>query len=101
MKFSLFFIYSILTISGFSQNNFNTKDLHVKWEIIENFHQGKPQFLSAFTLINNSNTTFPTEGWKIYFNLPRTIESNSVTSGLQIEHLNGDFYALYPSKDFK
>ena len=101
MKISLFIIFSIFTIPSFSQNSFNTKDLHVKWEIIENFHQGKAQFLSAFTLINKSNTPFPVEGWKIYFNLPRTIESNSVTSGLQIEHLNGDFYTLYPSKDFK
>lgn len=101
MKFSLLTLFCMLTLSVFSQNGFNVKDLHVKWEIIENFHEGNAQFLSAFTLINRSKNQFPATGWKIYFNLPRTIEMNSVTNGLEIEHLNGDLYSIYPSGNFK
>lgn len=81
-------------------NNDLAKDMHIRWEIIENNYKGKREFLSAFTLVNKSSQTLPSKGWSIFFNFPRMIQSASVSQKMQIDHINGDFYRLRPSSKF-
>lgn len=104
MKWTILFSFLIWAVVGVAQQNgpakYDPKNLMVQWEIVENGYKGKTEFLSAFTLINNGGS-FPAKGWSIYFNFPRMIQSASVTGGMKIEHINGDFYRLYPSTDFK
>jgi len=94
---SVFFLVSLIT----SAQKINVKDLHVAWEIVENNYKGKREFLSAFTLTNKGKQALPATGWAIYFNFPRMIHSASVSPKMQIRHINGDFYELKPSSDFK
>src|SRR5215204_4812698 len=81
-------------------NNYSLANLAIQWEVVENYHKGKTEVLSAFTITNKSGS-FPAKGWKLYFNFPRMINPSSVTGGMKIEHINGDFYQLSPSANFK
>jgi hexosaminidase len=101
-----FLISCFLLITGFvhaqqsSVGNYNLNNLSIRWEVIENHHKGKTEFLSAFTLTNKSSE-FPSKGWSIFFNFPRMINAASVTVGTKIDHINGDFYRLSPTEKFQ
>lgn len=104
MKKLLSVLFSFLVLTGFAQQqstNFNPQNLEVKWEIIRNNDQGKPQFLSALTIINHDQNSIPTNGWKLYFNFQRVIVPASVSGPVKIEWLNGDLFRLFPKADFK
>lgn len=99
MKNVLLSYFLLLSLSMHAQK-VDVKDLHVAWEIVENNYKGKREFLSAFTLTNKGKQTLPATGWAIYFNFPRMIHSASVSSKMQIRHINGDFYELKPGTQF-
>ncbi len=85
-------LLSLFKCAGQSANDsYNSIDLSMQWEVIENNHKGKREFLSAFTISNNGNKSFPAKGWSIYFNFPRMINSRSVMGDMKIEHINGRF----------
>lgn len=79
---------------------YDLANLVIQWEVVENNYKGKTEFLSAFT-ISNRNGNFPSTGWSLFFNFPRMIHSASVTGGMKIQHINGDFYQLSPTAAFK
>ncbi len=104
MKYNLFFLLFAIHVCASAQTNnsaFNSNDLSLQWEVVENNYKGKREFLSAFTLTNGSKQQFSSKGWSIYFNFPRIINAASVTGNVRIEHINGDFYKLSPETDFK
>jgi hexosaminidase len=84
-----------------AQAPFDASRIKVAWEVVENNHQGKAQFLSAFTLVNNSKTTFPAKGWQLYFNFVRSVKEGATTGGVTAAHINGDLYKLTPAADNK
>src|SRR3712207_2454944 len=91
-----------LSLTSWSQSqSFPLQQLATRWEVIENNHAGKRQFLAAFTFRNNGRVTFPATGWSLFFNFPRMIEAGSVSPEVKIEHINGDFYRLTPTAAFK
>jgi hexosaminidase len=104
MKFVLFLSVLFATLLSNSQQNGKTNydltNLSVQWEVVENNHKGKTEFLSAFTITNQSGS-FPASGWSLFFNFPRMILPASVTGGMKIQHINGDFYQLTPTAAFK
>jgi len=97
-----FFILIILWATAVSVNaqSFDARKLNVQWEVVENNHLGKTQFLSAFTLTNTSTIDFPASGWKMYFNYIRGIDKESITGNVMIERVNGDLFQLYPTEKF-
>ena len=94
------FLFGIKTFAQNTERLYKLDDLSLQWEIVENNYKGGTQFLSAFTLTNNG-AAFPATGWKFYFNFPRMIQPASVTGGVSIQHINGDFYSLSPTQNFK
>ncbi len=94
------FFFLMKTVAQTTAPTYKPEDLTVQWEVVENNHQGKAEFLSAFTFVNKGAVLL-SAGWKIYFNFPRTIVPSSVTGGVNIQQINGDFYQLSPAKDFK
>jgi hexosaminidase len=91
----------LLYVNTFAQQKSDTKiDLRLKWEIIENNHKGQPQSLAALTLTTGNQFTLPAKGWKLYFNFLRPVIVGSVTGGLDITHINGDFHYLAPKTGF-
>ncbi|ACU58984.1 family 20 glycosylhydrolase [Chitinophaga pinensis] len=79
-----------------AQAPFDASRIKVSWEVVENNHQGKAQFLSAFTLVNNSKVPFPAQGWQLYFNFVRSIKPGPFAGGVTAAHVNGDLYKLAP-----
>lgn len=104
MKFVFFFHFLLAVLLCNAQQNqitkYNLANLAVQWEVVENNYKGKTEFLSAFTLTSRGGS-FPSGGWSLFFNFPRMIHSASVTGGMQIRHINGDFYQLSPTAAFK
>jgi hexosaminidase len=95
---------ALVLISFLVQSQPKTIDaakIKVQWEVIENSHQNKSQFLSAFTFTNTGKEDIPAVGWTLYFNFVRAVDPTSVTGGVMIERVNGDFFKLYPKPDFK
>lgn len=81
---------------SYAQAPFDASQLKVSWEVVENNHKDKAQFLSAFTIINKSKKPFPAKGWQLYFNFVRAITPGETTGGVSAAHINGDLYKLSP-----
>jgi hexosaminidase len=82
-------------------NAFDVRRLQVRWEVVENSHNNKSQFLSAFTFTNTGNVALPASGWSLYFNFVRRILSAPASGGVMMGHTNGDLYRLHPQAGFK
>ncbi|MFB6249898.1 MAG: family 20 glycosylhydrolase [Salinibacter sp.] len=78
----------------------SAENLAVEWGVITNLVDDGARFRSRLTLTNNGETTLPAAGWTLYFNFIRPIDSTSVTGGVEITRINGDFYRLTPGDDF-
>jgi len=76
------------------------EDLSLHYEMLNNGNQGKDQSLNQFTLSNNGNGELAAN-WVLYFNQTRTIVDNSVKGDVQVTRINGDFYKVEPSKNYK
>lgn len=75
--------------------------LDITWRNITNNYQGKVQSRQALVFTTTPKFHLPATGWKIYFNYARQIVPNSLTSGLQVQHINGYFFCLSPTSEFK
>ncbi|MEP6612033.1 MAG: family 20 glycosylhydrolase [Mucilaginibacter sp.] len=79
---------------------FNTRDLSITWEALQNDSPKKGQALNAITITNNGKATFPATGWKMYFNSARLITEHTVTGNATIKFVNGDLFSLTPTTTF-
>jgi len=79
-----------------------SSELQVKWEVVTNMYQGKVQALAAFTIYNHSKMTLENRGWAMYFSQlpPIPIIDDSVRAA-KVVHINGDWFKLIPSKNFR
>ncbi|MFZ6013355.1 MAG: carbohydate-binding domain-containing protein, partial [Bacteroidota bacterium] len=86
-----------------NQKPLTAESLAISWEMGENNYQkeGGGGFISSFVITNKGQSDLPASGWSIYFNFARLINSESVTGGIAIRHINGDFYELSPTSNFK
>ncbi|HTH82516.1 MAG TPA: family 20 glycosylhydrolase [Mucilaginibacter sp.] len=98
--FSLLLAGFIVTNAFSQQKNPALNDLHIKWEVIENNHNNKPQSLTALTLSAHQQFALPAKGWKIYFNFSEPI-LQTVNTDVSITHINGDLFCLSPTNNFK
>ncbi|WP_245957473.1 family 20 glycosylhydrolase [Chitinophaga flava] len=79
---------------------FDPSRLKTSWEVVENNHQGKANFLSTFTFVNNSDKPFPNKGWELYFNFVRMVKAGVLPGNVKVEHVNGDLFRLTPAENF-
>ncbi|MGN6397693.1 MAG: family 20 glycosylhydrolase [Mucilaginibacter sp.] len=79
---------------------FNTRDLSITWEAVQNDSPKKGQALNAVTITNNGKATFPATGWKMYFNSARMILEQTLTGNASIKFINGDLFSLTPAASF-
>lgn len=77
-------------------------DIAVSWELVSNLVSEETSVSrAAFTLKNNSNASLGND-WAIYFNQsPRSIREGSVSDGVAVTQIVGDFYKLSPKEDFE
>jgi hexosaminidase len=104
MRYFLVIIMAAFCLSTSAKSKdepkFNTHDLSVTWEALQNDYQNKPQALNAITITNNGKTTFPATGWKMYFNSARLVTEQTVTGNATIKFVNGDLFSLTPTATF-
>ncbi|MEZ4900272.1 MAG: carbohydate-binding domain-containing protein [Spirosomataceae bacterium] len=74
--------------------------LKISWEIIENNHQGKSASLSALTITNNGKKALPKNGWSLYFNFVRKVDT-TLSADVKIRHINGDLFQIIPTANFQ
>ncbi|NSL90104.1 family 20 glycosylhydrolase [Chitinophaga sp. Mgbs1] len=79
---------------------FDASRLKSSWEVVENHHQGKAKFLSAFTFVNTGNKPFPAKGWALYFNFVRSVTPGVLPGNVKVENVNGDLYKFSPADNF-
>jgi hexosaminidase len=79
---------------------FNTRDLSITWEALQNNSPKNGQALNAITITNNGKATFPATGWKMYFNSARLVTEQTVTGNATIKFVNGDLFSLTPTATF-
>jgi hexosaminidase len=70
----------------------------VDWKLIENEPTGG--FVAELTLHDGGAAALAGK-WALYFNASAKLLPNSVSAGLKLTHLNGDFYVLEPSESAK
>lgn len=80
---------------------FPANGLKVKWEVVENGYQGKPQTLSTFTFINKTKQAFPASGWTFFFTFVRYVSPGDAGNGIQVAHVNGPLATFKPTAGFK
>lgn len=76
------------------------KDLEVYWELKENGYKGASKSLTEFTIKNNSEHALG-KNWALYFHQPRKIDFSTVTANVAAEHINGDYFKIYPTDSFE
>lgn len=80
--------------------NFDIKNLHISWEVLDNNYQNKQYSLTALTITNKGKQTLPAGGWKIYFNSSRNFIPDAVSGNAKILQVNGDLYSITPNDKF-
>jgi len=79
---------------------FNTHDLSVHWEVVQNDKPSNGLSLNAITITNNGKSTFPASGWKMFFNSARLVQQTTPTGNAKIDFVNGDLFSLTPTATF-
>jgi hexosaminidase len=94
----LFLLFML--ISTGLQAQLTAPSLKISWEIIENNHQGKSASLTAFTITNTGKKVLPKNGWHLYFNFVRKVDT-TLSADVKVKHINGDLFQLLPTANFQ
>ncbi len=79
---------------------FDTKDLHLSWEVLDNNYLNKHEALTSLVITNKGKQTMPAGGWKIYFNSSRNFIADAVSGNARVLQVNGDLYSITPNDKF-
>lgn len=74
-------------------------DIAVSFASVDNLRETGFRFL--ITLENQGERPLPASGWELYFNMMRLLDIEHVPAPVRVEHINGDFYRITPSAEFK
>ncbi|MDX1938940.1 MAG: family 20 glycosylhydrolase [Saprospiraceae bacterium] len=73
-------------------------ELAVTWEVVIN--EATPGFQAKFTIANQSQDTFPSKNWAIYFNQLGGSPMADSSAQAIITHITGDYYQMRPTERF-
>ncbi|MBN8790028.1 MAG: carbohydate-binding domain-containing protein [Terrimonas sp.] len=101
-------IYPVIFLFFFASCNQNTQQaaspgttasIAVKWELLSNFQD--TGYKARFYLLNKGERTLTDKNWKMFFSIaPSPILSNTTPQPADVEHINGDWFKLYPNPGF-
>lgn len=73
----------------------------ISWELVSNFTPVETGFQARFKLKNESNFPLTDSNWALFFNMsPRPILPSKTPQPATVQHINGDWYKLVPTKGF-
>ncbi len=115
MKYLAFFTYLMVTVALMTLSCASEQEdidmgtyriavgdtgIAMDWELISNFEPDN-NFRAVLTIHNQSDISFSNEGWALFFNSIRPPVADSFLPELELEHINGDFFKLTPTGDFR
>ncbi len=90
-----------LTISLNKSNSKSDYKISISFELITNYYQDKSELYSKLTIKNIGKANIG-NNWIMYFNFSAGRDILQVQNeNVKIEHINGDFYKMYPGDIFK
>ena len=96
--FILLFLGILIVACDNSTKDITVYEYTVRWSVGSNFLENN-RFSSELVLANESGTILE-DDWSLYFNFMRLADTESITSGLKLTHINGDFYRVDPTDQF-
>lgn len=90
----------ILFIFSCKQAPDNAKtDIAVTWQVLSNFQD--TGYVARFHLKHKGGESLTDKNWKIFFSIaPSPILPNTQPQPANVEHINGDWFTLYPNEGF-
>jgi len=77
-------------------------EISITWELLSVQPESRQGSRVAFTFVNNGNCPLGNKGWVIYFNqISEDVVPESLPADIRIENITGDYYKLYPTRDFQ
>lgn len=73
--------------------------IEISWNLISNYEGGN-QFRASLIFHNTGNESFDSDGWTLYFNSIRILDTDSFLPEFRATHISGDFFKLEPTQDF-
>lgn len=74
--------------------------IEIEWTHNSNFEPGN-KLSATLTLVNNGDESLPSNGWALYFNSLRILDTESFPPEFSVSHINGYFFKLEPTNRFE
>ena len=97
----LFLLCGLATIPGCRPQSdaFGENDLTLHWEVTSNFRDTAHAY-NELRIVNNGSRNLG-DGWSLYFNFMRLIDTGWSPENAGITHINGDFYRITPGDSYE
>ena len=95
----LIFSLSLLYSSDQPDPNTPSSSMEIEWKLNSNFEPNN-KLSATLTLINNGEEPLPADGWALYFNSLRILDTESFPPEFTVSHINGYFFKLEPTDQF-
>lgn len=73
--------------------------MDIEWKLNSNFEPDN-KLSATITLINSGEDALPADGWALYFNSLRILDTESFPPEFAVSHINGYFFKLEPTDQF-
>lgn len=74
--------------------------LAVRWELVSNFPDSGTGYSARFRLINQDQRDLTDKNWALFFSISPSNVIATPTQKATLEHINGDWFRLYPNPGF-
>ena len=92
-------LFLLVIISCKQNTNTEKAAIAIKWGLVSNFQDSG--YTARFYLENKGTKALTDKNWKIFFSIaPSPILPNAKAQPANVEHINGDWFTLYPNKGF-
>lgn len=110
-SYTSFAVIVILLLSGCSTEDSNSNQyahtlnigdspIEITWNLLSNFEEDN-KFRASLTFHNTGDEVFSGDGWVLYFNSIRALDSESFLPQFEATHISGDYFKLEPTNDFE
>lgn len=77
-----------------------TTALAVRWELMSNFPDSGTGYTARFRLINHDQRALTEKNWALFFSIAPSPVIKTPNQKATLEHINGDWFRLYPNPGF-
>ncbi|MGN6490827.1 MAG: family 20 glycosylhydrolase [Agriterribacter sp.] len=74
--------------------------LAVRWELMSNFPDSGTGYTARFRLINHDKRALTDKNWALFFSIAPSPVIKTPNQKATLEHINGDWFRLYPNPGF-